>query len=207
MEKINGGVKLHAQIIAFLIIWVAILSASKAISPFDWWAAIREIPEAISIYAIMGIVFVKWVWRWPALQGWLVKIPDLQGTWQGKLQSDYIDPKTKKTISPIPATLVVRQDFSRIDCVLMTEESESYTVSADFNLSPGKELYLAYSYTNRPKTTIRNKSPIHDGAALLKVIQNPNLALEGEYWTNRKTKGEMNFRFASRRLAEKFGSA
>jgi hypothetical protein len=204
MEKINGEIKAHIQIIVFLIIWAAILFVLGSISPFDWVAAIRELPEAIALYVIAGIIFVKWVWRWPFLNGWLVKMPDLQGTWKGELRSDWIDPQTKKGIPPIPATLVIKQDFSQIDCVLMTKESESYAVSANFNLAPGKDLYLAYSYTNRPKTNIRDRSPIHDGAALLKVIQKPSLALEGEYWTNRKTKGEMSFHFASKEFSEKF---
>ena len=204
MEKINREVHIHIQIIAFLIVWGAILIVAGLVSPFDLWGAIKEIPEAIALYAVISIIFIKWIWRWPIWQSWLVKIPDLEGTWHGKLLSDYVDPKTQKTIAPIPATLVIKQDFSKIDCVLMTKESESYAVSANFNRAHGEDLYLAYSYTNRPKTNIRDRSPIHDGAALLKIIKKPTPALEGEYWTNRKTKGEMSFNFQSRDLVDKF---
>jgi len=204
MEKINESIKIHVQIITFLVIWVGVLFVAGTISPFDPWTAIKQIPEAISIYAIVGIIFVRWVWRWHPLQNWLIKIPDLQGTWRGELRSDWVDPKTQKGIRPIPAMLVIKQNFSKIDCLLMTKESESYAVSANFNLAPNGDLYLAYSYTNRPKANLRGRSPMHDGAALVKVIRKPTLMLEGEYWTNRKTKGEMTLRFESRECAEQF---
>ena len=139
------------------------------------------------------------------LQGWLIKIPDLQGTWRGELRSDWIDPETGKGIDPIPMILVVRQTFSNIQCTMMTMESTSYSTTADINVAPNSEdLYLTYNYTNRPKATIRDRSAIHDGASILKIISKPNKCLEGEYWTGRKTRGDITLAFDSKDLVEKF---
>jgi len=178
---------------------------SKTYSTIDLWSAIKQIPQAISGYVIVGILFTKWIWRWDLLQGWLIKVPDLQGTWRGELKSDWIDPFTSKDLAPIPIVLVIRQTFSTIKCTLMTQESTSYSTTADINyVSSGEDLYLTYNYTNRSKATIRDKSPIHDGAAILKIIKVPQRSLEGEYWTSRKTRGEMTLNFESETLAEKF---
>lgn len=205
MEKINNTIKIHAQIFTFLIIWAIVLLVTKVYSTIDLWTAVKQIPQAISIYAIIGVLFTKWVWRWNPLQGWLIKIPDLQGTWLGELKSDWINPETGKGIDPIPVVLVVRQTFSTIKCTLMTKESTSYSTTADINVVPnGEDLYLTYNYTNRPKATIRDRSAIHDGASILKIIQKPDRCLEGEYWTSRKTRGDMTLSFENRSLAEKF---
>lgn len=205
MEKINSTIKLHAQIFAFLIIWGAVLLVTKEYSTIDLWTALKQIPLAITIYAITGIIFTKWLWRWRHLQGWLIKIPDIQGTWRGELKSDWINPETGKGIDPIPIVFVIKQTFSSIKCTLMTKESSSYSTTADINFEPNSEqLYLTFNYTNRPKAAIRDRSAIHDGASILKIISKPNLCLEGEYWTSRKTRGEMVLTFETRDLVEKF---
>ncbi len=205
MEKVNNAVKIYVQIITFLIIWATVLLISKIYSTIDLWSAIKQIPQAISAYVVIGIIFTKWIWRWNLLQGWLIKVPDLQGTWRGELKSDWIDPSTGKGINPIPIVLVIRQNFSNIKCTLMTQESTSYSMTTDINYIPGGEdLYLTYNYTNRPKATIRDRSAIHDGAAIMKIIKNPHLCLEGEYWTSRKTRGDVTLNFKSRTLTEKF---
>lgn len=205
MEKLNNTIKIHAQIIIFLIIWAAIIFLSKTYDTNDLWPAVKQIPKAISAYAILGVIFTKWVWRWPLLQGWLIKVPDIQGTWRGTLKSDWVDPSTGKKLPPIPMILVIKQTFSNIKCTLMTKESVSHSMTADINyMSGGQDLYLTYNYTNRSKATIRERSPIHDGAVILKIIKNPGFCLEGEYWTSRNTKGEMSLNFESKTLLEKF---
>ncbi|CAG1769859.1 hypothetical protein BAC3_00603 [uncultured bacterium] len=205
MEKVNNTIKIYVQIITFLLIWGVVILAFEKYTPLDLWLAIKRIPLAISVYAFFGFVFIKWLWRWDLLQGWLIRVPDLQGTWRGELKSDWIDPITGKGIEPIPIVLVIKQTFSDIKCISMTKESTSYSTTAAFNSIHGTDdLYLTYNYTNRPLTTIRERSAIHDGAAILKIIKKPRQSLKGEYWTNRKTKGEMTLYFDSKNLVEEF---
>ncbi len=204
MEKINNTIKIYVQVLTLLTIWVILLLISKTYINIDIWSAVEKIPQVISIYIIIVIIFKKWVWKWNILQGWLVKIPNLEGTWKGELKSDWIDPSTNKNIPPVPIILVIKQTFSDIKCTLMTQESTSYSTAADINYIQGEDLYLTYNYTNRPKATIRDRSEIHDGASILKIIKNPKLCLEGEYWTSRKTRGDISLSFKSRKFVEKF---
>ena len=202
MEKVNRTIELYAQILTFLVVWFLTLIV---VAPIDLLGALKLIPTAITIYAFIGVIFVKWIWRWPIFQGWLIKIPDLQGTWRGELKSDWINPETHQPIPPIPVILVIRPTFSNINCTLMTKESSSYSTTASINAAVnGEELYLTYNYTNRPKATLRDRSAIHDGAAILKIIKQPERTLEGEYWTSRKTRGDITLKFKSLSLAENF---
>jgi hypothetical protein len=205
MEKINSTIKVYAQIITFLIIWALVVLITNSYSTNNFLPLFKRVPQAISIYAIVGVIFVKWTWRWKIFQGWLIKVPDLEGTWKGELKSDWIDPKTQKGIDPIPMILVIKQTFSSIQVTLMTKESTSYSTTADFGYPHGgEETHLAYNYTNRPKVTIRDRSAIHDGAAILRVVKKPSLMLEGEYWTSRKTRGEISLKFQSKKPVDKF---
>jgi len=132
----------------------------------------------------------------------------LQGTWQGELKSTWRDPQTGATALPVPVILVIRQNFSSISCVLYSKESDSYSSAAQISQDDDSgTLRLSFNYTNRPKATIRNRSTIHDGAATLRIITNPEPALEGEYWTTRQTTGELVLRFKSRQLLESFPAA
>jgi hypothetical protein len=205
MEKVNSTVKIYAQMLTFLVIWLVIIIASGKFSPLDLWAAAKLIPMAVAGYAFVALIFTKWLWRCKFFADWLVKVPDLQGTWRGELKSDWIDPKTNQGIPPVPITLVIRQTFSNISCILMTKESSSYSTTANINAESNNEnLFLTYNYTNRPKATLRDRSAIHDGAAVLKIVRTPKRILEGEYWTSRKTRGEITLHFQSHNLEEQF---
>src|SRR5258708_15018435 len=91
------------------------------------WDAFKLLPEVVTIYTILYLIFVIWVWRIPFLQRWLVTFPDLQGTWQGTLQTTWHYPDTDKKPPAIPVILVVKQSFTSISCVMYTQESISYS--------------------------------------------------------------------------------
>ena len=100
--------------------------------------------------------------------------------------------------------LVIRQTFSTISCTMFTKESESSSRAAQLAKDEGGAISLSYNYTNRSKMDIRDRSPIHDGAANLRVVTLPSRMLEGEYWTGRCTTGLMKLRFSSHQLLESF---
>jgi hypothetical protein len=207
MEKVNNTVQLYAQVITFLVIWAIVILVSGTLAPFELWTAVKAIPTAITMYAFAALIFVKHLWRLRVFQGWIIKVPDLQGTWRGKLSSDWINPASNQRLAPIPVILVIRQTFLSISCTMITKESTSYSTTADIlYVGNNEELCLTYNYTNRPKALLRDRSAIHDGAAILKLSCKPELTLEGEFWTNRKTRGDISLKFESRQLSERFSS-
>lgn len=195
---------MYVHVATFLAVWVLVLFFSGVEFRISW-EALKKIPSAIGVYSLLLLTFTRWAWRWPLFRGWLVPYPDLEGTWTGTLDSTWEGPRPGRDKPPIPITLVIKQSFSSISCVLHSEESSSYSNTAQISQDDNSGMIrLSYNYTNRPKATIRERSEIHDGAAILRIIKKPSPALEGEYWTSRKTTGDVRLKFKSRRLSDGF---
>lgn len=202
----------HLNIKAFLLIvvplsiliWVLfIFLAELGTDPV--WSAVKRIPTVITIDFGLWLFFVKWAWKWRVFQGWLVPFPVLEGTWTGFMKSTWIDPALEKTLPPIPITLVIRQSFLSINCSIYTEESSSISYSTDIVVDKEtKRAQLVYHYTNRPRASVRNRSEIHDGTALLDVVGDKPVVMKGEYWTSRKTTGDIEVKFLSTELRDSF---
>ena len=200
MHNVKKEALLWVRFITLLCIWAAMLYAEGEGFAINW-KAIAIIPHVVTVYVVLAFVFSKWLWRLPVFRGWLVPFPDLQGTWLGELRSTWKNPETGQGIPPLRMTVVIRQTFSSVSCTLFTKESESYSTAAQITFDDESgSLTLDYTYTNRSKATLRHRSPIHDGAARLRIVTLPERALEGEYWTSRCTTGEMSLRFLSRKL-------
>jgi hypothetical protein len=85
-----------------------------------------------------------------------------------------------------------------VDDVKTTESRKQLSTEDSGSIS------LEYTYTNRAKATLRLGSPIHDGAARLKVVSLPDRGLQGEYWTSRCTTGDMLLHYFSKDLLDTF---
>jgi hypothetical protein len=204
MDNIKRETMLWVHLFVLLGIWVALLYVTNTPLAINW-DAIKRLPDVISIYVVLSLAFTKWMWRWPIFRGWLVPFPDLEGTWVGELQSTWKNPETGQRIPPLRMIVVVRQTFSSVSCTLFTRESESHSTAAQITRDGDSgAIRLDYTYTNRSKATLRIGSPIHDGAARLKVVSLPDRALQGEYWTSRCTTGDMVLRFFSSDLLDAF---
>jgi hypothetical protein len=140
----------------------------------------------------------------PLLQGWLVPFPDLQGTWQGEIRTTGKDLHGDPNGTPIPVILVIKQDYSSLSCTMHTITSESRSTAAQLSHDLDGTIRMAYNYTNRPKAVVRDQIPMHDGAAILRLVLHPKRCLEGEYWTNRRSIGDISVKFRSRLLLEEF---
>ena len=172
---------------------------------------IKDAKTALFIaYKSIPLVLLFWLgysmygWRWRVFQGWLVPFPDLNGTWQGNIQTTWQDPKTGKIPGPIPVTLSIKQTFARVSCVMRTTEMTSRSYLADFWLDSEEQVRkLGYSYTSKPSPLLADRSQPHDGSMVFDIIGKPVERLKGVYWTSRKTTGEVTLTFrCSERLEE-----
>lgn len=204
MNPIRDQVSIGFQVAVFLVVWVALLLV-KGTSFEIGLEAIKALPDAIGIYAVLLFVFVKWAWRWGVFRGWLVNTPVLHGTWRGQLQTTWRDPKTGSVTEPIEIYVAIRQTFLSVHVTMYTRESVSQSEAASICLDEDRGVRLLnYSYANVPSAAVRDRSQIHYGAARLRIILKPELALEGEYWTDRMSSGHIDLRFASQGLVERF---
>ncbi len=161
------------------------------------------IPKVVTINLFVIAIFIKWGWKIRFFKGWLVPFPNLNGTWTGYIYSQWVDPKSGEKPAPIPAMLTINQTFTQISCVLHTEEMKSYSRSEGFDIDANKQVkQLAYIYTSKPKLSVHERSNAHDGALVFNVIEKPNAILEGRYWTERKTIGEIKLNYLTHEMLE-----
>jgi hypothetical protein len=200
LKNIRDEAQFWAQAIAFIVAWVIVLEATK--TPFEINPeALKLLPEAVTVYACFHVLFVKWLWKLPFLRGWLVPLPDLTGTWKGTLKSTW-QGGSESTPQTREITLIIRQKFSSISCVLYTDESSSESDAAVLKEAGESGIpILSYNYQNTPRVSVRQRSNVHLGAVVLRLQgSSKDWILRGEYWTNRQTAGDMELRFVTREL-------
>lgn len=160
--------------------------------------------SVVSFLVLLGIAFEHLLWRMRWLHGWLVKRPDLRGTWRVELQSDWEDSAEGTRVAPVHGYVGVKQTLSTLSMHVMTPESESWFMAVSIQPSPNGEGYQVVGvYRNRPSVHLRGqRSEIHRGAVVLNThgpSAVPN-TLTGEYWTDRKTSGSMKLSDRKARL-------
>lgn len=184
---------------------VVVLFVAALIQGFDlrnFLDVLRLVPIVATADGIAYFVFTTWLWRWKRLQGWLVPFPDLNGTWQGHIHTNWKDSEGK-TPGPIPTILTIKQSFGQISCVMRTGEMESHSYLEGFCIDKDAQIRrLCYSYTSNPKTALRERSTPHDGTILFNIIGTPVSKLEGEYWTQRQTTGAVRLTFRTKELLD-----
>lgn len=146
---------------------------------------------------VAGAVSVSWRYIWRKIP-WIQRktFPDLNGTWQGTLVSTWIDPVTMQQKPPIPTTVWIRQTPFSLSIKLRTGESSSYStrciLEADHDAG---RFRIWYSYDNQPRAELAYRSARHEGVAWLEMdIDAGSDQLTGQYYSNRRTTGDMAFR-------------
>lgn len=156
-----------------VISWKDIIEGVSAYDIFGYAS------EAISISILFTGLYEKSLWRINPFE----KTPKLAKRYNGTLKSDY-DKSERR------ATLEIRQTLTLIHITLITDESKSRSLSASIDEILG-EVQLTYCYLNTPKSEYRERSEIHYGTATLSITGSKTL--EGQYYTDRKTRGDMTF--------------
>lgn len=161
--------------------------------------------HASMVTSIIGLVVIgvaNWVWRpiWrlvPRLNKWF--FPDLNGVWEGTLQTTWIDPTTGTVPGPISGTLMIMQNLFTTNIRLRTKDSKSFSTRMIAEVNRDADIYrLWYSYDNTPGAHARHRSARHEGAAWLEVsLEEDPEQLLGQYFTERRTSGDMTFRRVS----------
>ena len=95
MESIKKEMILWVCIVVMLLIWSVVLRVTGTPLSINW-EAIKKLPDVVTIFVIISFAFTKWLWRISWFRPWLVRFPDLQGTWKGELKSNWKNPKTEE---------------------------------------------------------------------------------------------------------------
>lgn len=153
---------------------------------------LRFFSAAVFIAVTALTIWDHWAWHLPFVQK-LPQVPrDLRGTWKGTLESFWINPTTGSSPPIKAAYLVIRQSATTVSVVMLTNESRSKSSLATIS-DDGVSASLDYMYLNRPDSRFEYRSRMHHGSTSLDITRKPAVRLQGRYWTNRDSKGELDF--------------
>lgn len=201
-----NSVPQRATIAICALVWFGLLVLDGTVEPSrKLWG-----PYTLVVMVAGGLtwLFEKHLWSlWPFTL--VVRHPDLRGTWQGEIRSEWVNPQTNAALPPIPVFMCITQSASELHLRQFTKESESMTMAASIVRERDDAHTITVVYQNDPKSDVRDRSEIHLGGMRLRVTGADTL--EGHYWTDRKTRGQLTLRRVSadkcRSFAESAGIA
>jgi hypothetical protein len=151
-------------------------------------AVVRALLGAPGLALMTLGLYDRWVWRLGP-----IGMPILAGTWKGSLISSWRDPNNPaKTTDPTEVFVVIRQTATSITVTLLSRESRSWSIASSINRSSDGQHEIAWAYRNEPLTSLARRSTMHYGGALIAgVSRRRPMRLEGRYWTERGTTGDI----------------
>ncbi len=186
MVKYNLGRYITAIVVLSIALFLIIAFFRNNLSFRSLDTIWEDIATTITVVTLICTLFVSWAWKWKLFQTWLVPFPYLSGKWVGEIKSTY-----NSENSSIPVEVVIKHHFFNIQIKVKTNESSSISTCGSFDIDEDRGLkQLIYSYQNNPKATVRERSEIHYGTTRLEINEDANV-LAGEYWTSRKTTGDI----------------
>lgn len=199
----NLSLKKFAFVVVTLTVIIGwLLARYKGINLSNLVDFVTLIPQIVIILLVLFSIFATWGWKWKIFR-WFVPYPDLNGSWLGTLHSNWVNPETEERLDPIPAMLIIKQNFLNTRCVMHTGEMKSYSFSEEFQIDKDRQIQtLSYSYSSEPRSIFRKRSVQHVGSAVLDIINSPKLKLSGKYWTDRETTGEIQLTFYSKEVLQ-----
>lgn len=186
------------------VIWLALVVVGAVSGKPEQF---RTISDIVPVLLITTAFFERWIWRWAFLPR-VVSVPVLHGTWKGELESLWRDSRTGETPQKKTVYLTVDQTMTSICVRLLSDESASDQVAGSLMRPPSGPRVLSAVYVNTPTVSRRDASPMHYGGLVLRVVGTfPVRRLEGEYWTDRQSRGALVFEGRSSKAADSFADA
>jgi SMODS-associating 2TM, beta-strand rich effector domain len=167
---------------------------------------LKYFSTAVLVATVALALWDTWLWRLAPIQK-LPGVPrSVRGTWKGTLTSFWVDPNTGHSPAPKTVYLIVRQTATLLSVMLVTNESRSTSTLGTVSSVDGSSA-LTYLYLNRPDMRVEHRSRMHHGSTALDISGLPVTRLKGRYWTDRDSKGELDFQERVKALAEDFDTA
>lgn len=166
-----------AALIALGIVWA---TSGKLDFTYAKWLV-----TATSVVILLLLAFDNWLWRYRPFR-WLIHRPIVQGTWKTELRTTF----EHRADEFIEAYLVIRQTYSRICVDMLFDRSSSRSMSGDL-VTEGGRCVLYYVFHTHAHARHRDGNPPSRGGAALVVGREPRTHIEGDYWMERGTRGDV----------------
>lgn len=173
-------------------IFIALLLFNGNLQPTIVWSAIGS---AVSVTLAIRFIFLKWAWKWFSILEHFHKIPNIEGSWNGRFVSTWkASPEAECASGPIEVT-ITQPDLYTLKITQRSGESISHSYGESFEFLQDGTVMVNFSYKNDPNATVRERSQISYGTARYELTKNANSReLKGNYFTDRKSTGSINLR-------------
>lgn len=138
---------------------------------------LSNISYSVTITTFISVIYANLLWKYNPLE----KTPRLYKNYEGLFNSNY-DNESRKT------HILIKQNLFQTQVFYKTEQTESNSITSEILCENG-HYYLYYTYRSEPKASVRGINDIHYGSVKLRIDNNK--ILEGNYWTDRETTGQM----------------
>ncbi len=194
------NIKIQAALWVLLVFSFSVFYAMYRIqgSPdLHFETILRILSIVVTIDLVFYLLFVSFLWKFRIFKNWLVRFPNLDGTWKGEIRTTWTDPETGERPGPISAILTIKQSFLNISCIMRTAEMSSRSLTSEFVLDKENQIEkLVYTYDSDPIQTVKERNPQHCGTMSFNIVKGQGKnKLEGGYWTDRKTTGTIKMDF------------
>ena len=161
-----------------------------------------------SVSLIMFFIYLlnEFLWKY-ILFKWLIDVPNLNGRYEGTLESSYLDSKTN-TNTTKKCVIEIVQNASKITINSYyadkdgTETSDSESFSEEI-IKKNNGFYDLYYFFKNDANTLSNGLSDHSGACKLTFYPQKK-ELKGVYFNNRLYKGNIFVKFTSKHIEGKF---
>ena len=159
-----------------LLIFIFLYYLKTPSSIIDYWDLILE-STSYSIFFIL--LYERVLWRYNPF----IKFPKLKKFYTGKLKYNF-----KGTIREKNIEVEINQTFLSTNIKVKTDEISSKTIMSEL-LEENGEYVIYYTYVTNPFSEFSDMNPIQLGTC--KLIIDSSDSINGTYWTNRKTIGDL----------------
>lgn len=196
--KIKVGLGFAVLVWACLLPIYGIKPSLELLAPYS---------TVVTIVTIFASAFDCLIWRAPLIREYLAKRPWLGGVWKVQINSNWIDPEIGLSRGPINGFAYVNQTYSAIQISIFTEQSSSNSTNVFLKACENNTFEITATYSSIPRQSVRDTSEIHHGSMILRVVDGNMPVMEGSYWTDRHTVGEIFFKDRVKGKANSFDSA
>lgn len=178
-EQVEKLIKRAMWVVIFFFVLRCLVSWDEVLHSISPYTIFGYAGEAIGITAVIVVVYNLWLWKYDPT----IKTPVLHKKYTGTIKSSW----NGETYS---AKMEIKQTLLKINVILKTDESTSKSMLASIDDIYGEQ-QLTYTYLNTPTASVRDRSAVHYGTAMI-CVENP-LELTGTYFTDRKSTGDLHF--------------
>lgn len=192
----GSGIRIAATVVSLLYALALVTTGTNL--PNSIARALSFLPTLLGLGAV---AFDIWLWRMPFIR-FFVDRPLLAGTWIGVIVPAVNNPTgNMSNRGEIEAGMVIEQTFWTLAFTTFTLESTSHSISAFIvNQTDSKrQKRVGYFYHNEPSLAFRHQSAPSNGATHFNVSGRMPKVMTGTYWTDRKSAGDLKFKYVGKR--------